>query len=113
MCSNVVIDYARTPQAQESDSLRAALRRTMAEKEFLNATHYFRRRQYDSAIIYYQFVIDLYPETDLAPQALLGLYLSNQAIGYQDLADVARTRLLDEYPDSPQAVEVRTVGSAS
>jgi outer membrane assembly lipoprotein YfiO len=113
VCSNVVIDYARTPQAAEADTFRAALRRTMAEKEFLNANHYFRRRQYDSAIIYYQFVIDLYPETELVPQALLGLYLSNQAIGYQDLADVARTRLLEEYPDSPQAVEIRTVGTAS
>ena len=113
VCGNVVLDYARTSQAEEADALRANLRRTMAEKEYLNADHYFRRRQYDSAIIYYQFVVDLYPETDLAPQALLGVYRSNQAIGYDDLAEEARTRLLQEYPDSPQAVEIRTVGSAS
>jgi outer membrane protein assembly factor BamD len=113
VCGNVAVDYARTPQAEESAGLRAGLRRTMAEKEYLNANHYFRRRQYDSAIIYYQFVVDLYPETDLAPQALLGLYLSNQAIGYADLAEEARTRLLQEYPDSPQAVEIGTVGTAS
>jgi len=113
VCGNVALDYAGTPQAQESETLRASLRHTMAEKEYLNANHYFRRRQYDSAVIYFQFVIDLYPETDLAPQALLGLYLSNQAIGYTDLAEEARTRLLEEYPDSPQAAEIRTTGSAS
>jgi outer membrane protein assembly factor BamD (BamD/ComL family) len=83
----------------------------MAEKEFLNGEHYFRRRQYDSAIIYYQFVVDLYPETEFAPQALLGLYRANEAIGYSDLAVEARDRLLEEYPDSNEAAELRTDGS--
>lgn len=113
VCGNVVVDYAGTPQADEAQALRAELRHTMAEKEYLNGDHYFRRRQYDSAIIYFQFVVDLYPETELAPRALLGLYRSNQAIGYTDLAENARTQLLDEYPDSPEAVEVRTNGSTS
>lgn len=111
VCGNVVVDYAGTPQAESADSLRATLRHTMAEKEYLNADHYFRRRQYDSAIIYFQFVVDLYPDTDLAARALLGLYRSNAAIGYQDLADAARDQLLQDYSDSPEAAEVR--GSAS
>jgi outer membrane protein assembly factor BamD len=113
VCSNVVVDYANTPQADQADALRTELRRTMAEKEYRNGDHYFRRRQYDSAIIYYQFVVDLYPETEFAPRALLGLYRSNRAIGYNDLAENARTQLLGEYPESPEAVEVRTNGSAS
>jgi outer membrane protein assembly factor BamD len=113
VCGNVVVDYGGTPQADEARQLRADLRFTMAEKEFLNGNHYFRRRQYDSAIIYYQFVVDLYPETAFAPQALLALYRANEAIGYSDLAVEARDRLLDEYPDSPAAAELRTDGSAS
>jgi outer membrane protein assembly factor BamD len=111
VCGNVVVDYAGTPQADEAQQLRADLRYTMAEKEYLNGNHYFRRRQYDSAIIYYQFVADLYPETEFAPQALLGLYRANEAIGYSDLAVEARDRLLDEYPDSAEAAELRTDGS--
>jgi outer membrane protein assembly factor BamD len=113
VCGNVVVDYGGTPQADEARQLRADLRFTMAEKEFLNGNHYFRRRQYDSAIIYDQFVADLYPETAFAPQALLALYRANEAIGYSDLAVEARDRLLDEYPDSPAAAELRTDGSAS
>jgi outer membrane protein assembly factor BamD len=113
VCSNVVVDYAGTPQAEEAGRLRAELRYTMAEKEFLNGEHYFRRRQYDSAIIYYQFVIDLYPETEFAPRALLGLYRANDAIGYTDLAEEARDRLLAEYPDSPEAAELRTADNES
>ena len=113
VCGNVVIDYAGTAQAAEAQEIRSGLRFTMAEKEYLNGNHYFRRRQYDSAIIYFQFVIDLYPETEFAPRALLGLLRSNEAIGYADLADEARTRLLEEYPDSPEATEARTAGNAS
>jgi len=111
VCGNVFVDYPGTPQADEAQQLRADLRYTMAEKEFLNGEHYFRRRQYDSAIIYYQFVVDLYPETEFAPQALLALYRANEAIGYSDLAVEARDRLLDEYPDSTEAAELRTDGS--
>jgi outer membrane protein assembly factor BamD (BamD/ComL family) len=85
----------------------------MAEKEYLNANHYLRRRQYDSAIIYYQFVVDLYPDTEFAPQALLGLFRANEAIGYSDLAEEARAQLLQDYPDSPEAAELRTNGNAS
>lgn len=113
VCGNVTVDYAGTPQAGEAQTLRAGLRHTMAEKEYLNGDHYFRRRQYDSAIIYYQFVVDLFPETELAPRALLGLYRSNQAIGYNDLAENARTQLLEEYPDSPEALELRSDGSSA
>jgi len=112
VCGNVVVDYAGTPQSAASDSIRATLLHTMAEKEYLNAQHYFRRRQYDSAIIYFQFVVDLYPSTEFAPRALLGLYRSNQAIGYLDIADTMRTQLIQDYPNSPEAAEVQASGSA-
>jgi outer membrane protein assembly factor BamD len=113
VCSNVVVDYAGTPYAAQAQAIRDALRFTMAEKEYMNGNHYFRRRQYDSAIIYYQFVVDLYPETEFAPRALLGLFRSNEAIGYADLAEEARARLLEEYPDSPEAVELGTAGNGT
>ena len=63
---------------------------------------------WDPAIKYFDFVANLYPETSFAPRALLGLYYSQQAIGYDDLADEARERLLNQYPDSEAAAVVRT-----
>lgn len=113
VCGNVVVDYSNTPQAAEAGSIRGSLRHTMAEKEYRNADHYFRRRQYDSAIIYFQFVVDLYGDTDLAPRALLGLVRSNEAIGYLDIAESAREQLLQDFPDSPEAAEVQVSGTAS
>jgi len=106
-CGNVIIDYAGTPQATEAAAIRQQLREKMAEKEYLNARHYFRRKQFDPAIKYFQFVIDLYPETSFAPQALLGMYRANEAIGYGDLAEEARSRLLREYPGSEAALELQ------
>jgi outer membrane protein assembly factor BamD len=113
ICGNVTIDYAGSPQATEAGQVRDSLRHTLAEKEYLTAAHYFRRKQYDPAILYYQFVVTLYPETEFAPQALLGLYRANGAIGYDDLAEEARTRLLQEYPDSDAAGEARAEGNDS
>lgn len=105
-CGNVIIDYAGTPESTEAAQVRQTLRETMAEKEYLNARHYFRRKQYDPAIKYFQFVVNLYPETPYAPQALLGIYRANTAIGYDDLAEEARSRLLNEYPASDSAAEL-------
>lgn len=106
-CRNVVIDFAGLDQSAEAARISNELRHTLAEKEFLTGQFYERRKLWDAAIKYYEFVIDLYPESDLVPQALLGVYRANGAIGYDDLAEVARNRLLTEFPDSAAAAEIR------
>jgi outer membrane protein assembly factor BamD len=113
VCGNVTVDYAGAPQAAEARQIRDSLRLKLAEKEYLNADHYFRRRQYDPAILYYQFVVNLYSETEFAPRALLGLYRANMAIGYDDLAEEAHARLLRDFPDSEAAQELRADGNGS
>lgn len=110
ICRNVVVDYASTPQAAEAAQISNTMRLKLAEHEYLAADFYFRRELFDSAIRYFEFVARLYPETEWAPKALLGIYRSNVAIGYDDLADEARQRLLQSYPDSPAAAEVRSDG---
>lgn len=113
VCRNVIVDFAGQPQAIEAAEISNRLRLVLAEKEFENADFYFRRGMYDSAIKYYEFVVTLYSESEFAPQALLGIYHSNQAIGYDDLADDARDQLLRDYPDSQAASEIRTEPSGS
>ena len=89
------------------------MRLKLAEKEYLTADFYFRRKLYDSAIKYYEFVANLYSETDFAPKSLAGIYYANLAIGYEDEAEVAKQRLLDRYPESAVAAALRTNGSES
>jgi len=105
-CGNVIIDYAGSAESTEAAQIRQSLRETMAEKEFLTANHYFRRKQDDPAIKYFEFVVEFYPETPFAPRALLGIYYANERIGYDDLAEEARARLLSEYPDSDSAAQL-------
>ena len=105
-CRNVVIDFAGQEQAVEAAGISNELRYTLAEKEYINADFYFRRNMHDSAIKYYEFVVTLYPESVYAPQALWGIYLANNAIGYEDLAEAAKQQLLLEYPDSEAALSV-------
>lgn len=112
-CRNVVLDYAGLPQSAEAARISNELRLTLAKKEYQNADFYFRREMWDSAIKYFEFVINLYPESEYAPQALLGIYRSNTEIGYDDLAEDARQRLLAQYPESTSADEIRIDGSGS
>ena len=109
-CRNVVVDYAGTPQSQEAAKLANQMRSKLADAEYQRAEYYFRRKLYDSAIKYYQFVDSLYSETKYAPMALLGIYRANKAIGYDDLAEEARKKLVEKYPDSPEAKSVAADG---
>jgi outer membrane protein assembly factor BamD len=107
VCRNVVIDYSGSPEATEAVEISNRMRVKLAQKEMLTAEFYFRRKLYDSAIKYYEFVANGFAETEYAPQALLGIYLSNQAIGYDDIAEEARKQLLERYPDSEAAAQIR------
>jgi outer membrane protein assembly factor BamD len=107
------LDYQGTPQALDAARLANSMRLKLAEKEFDTADFYFRRKMFDSAIKYYEFVVNLYSETDFAPKSLAGIYYSNMAIGYEEEAEEAKQRLVDRYPESPAAALIRTNGSGS
>ena len=107
----MVIDYAGTAQSVEAAEIANQMRMKLAEKELRTGDFYFNRKLYDSAILYYEFVISFYSDTEIAPWALKGLYQSNLAIGYDDLAEEAKERLLREYPESEAATELGIDGS--
>jgi outer membrane protein assembly factor BamD len=113
VCGNVVVDFAGTAESTEAREVAERMREVLAEKEYLNGDFYLRRRLYDSAIKYFEFVLSAYPDTEFAPKALLGIYEANEAIGYDDLAEEARDRLLSRYPDSESAAELRANGVGS
>lgn len=113
VCRNVVVDYAGTDEAAQAAELANQMRAKLAEKDYLNGDFYFRRKLYDSAIIYFSQVAERYPETVWAPMALLKVYEANRIIGYEDEAEEARQKLLTRYPDSQEAASVRTNGAGA
>lgn len=58
------------------------LQNQFAEKAYKNGMFYFRRKAWDSAIIYFKEVIANFPEARRAPDALLRLVDTYRAIGY-------------------------------
>lgn len=110
ICRNVVVDYGGTEAAVQAAEISNRMRLKLAHKEYLNAEFYYKRGLLDSAVHYFEFVVELYPDTEWAPMSLLGIYRANKAFGYDDLAEEARERLLNEYPDSPAAEEIRANG---
>lgn len=105
-CESLIAYYPDSeflPQAQEIvDRLTSRL----AEKEYLTAEHYFRRNAFDSSIIYYQALADRYPTTPWAPRALLRLVQAYGRLNYDEEAEAAKARLLQEFPESPEARQV-------
>ena len=109
-CDNVVQDFGASQVSVEAEALRDQMREKLARKTFIAGDFYFRRRLFDSGIIYFNDVLAKYPNTDTAAQALLRLHQSYTEIGWEREADEARERLLRDFPDSEAAREVRANG---
>lgn len=97
-----------TPRALE---IITELTNRLAEKEYLAGEHYYNRRAFDSALLYYQLIVDTYPTTIWAPRSLLRMVQVYDRLDYQPEATAARERLLRDYPASPEARQI--VGAAA
>ncbi len=111
-CENTLADFPGTPVAAEARVLRDQMWEKMAEKEFIAGDFYFRRKMYNSAILYFDTVVERYPRTEAAARALLHLHRSYVGLGWNREAEEAKARLLREYPDSAAAREIGGEGVA-
>lgn len=109
-CQAVTLDYPGTQEAAEADSIRNVMVEKLAWKDVNRGEFYFRRSLLDSGLIYFEQALEDYPDTTAAPAALLFIYRTYQRLEYEEEATEARQRLLDRYPDSREAEEVRDVG---
>lgn len=77
-----------------------------ATKDYETGLHYFRRKAYDSAIIYFKDVVKLYPESQKAREAYLRLAEAYEIIRYrEDKTEVCST-LHDRYPSDRDVLDV-------
>lgn len=106
VCPNVARDYASiAPEiAERAQGIANEMRSKLAEKLYRTADDFYAARDWwDSAIIYYEMIVDEYADTEWAPKAIVGLMEAYEAIGYEDDVETWRQRLLNSYPDSPEA----------
>jgi outer membrane protein assembly factor BamD len=106
VCRNVVADYRGTPVAEEALAHVEEMRDKLARKDYESGFYYLRRDLYLPSVVYFELVVERYPETAWAPKALMGIIEAYEAIGYEDEVDEAEQQLLSRYPDSPEAREI-------
>lgn len=112
VCQNVTNDWFGTPQAVEAARIVNEMRGKLARKIWDNGWYYHRRSLLDPALIYYEDLIENYPDTEYAPRALKGMAEIYTIFGYDEEAAEARDQLFNSYPDSPEAEEVREAEAA-
>jgi outer membrane protein assembly factor BamD len=94
---------ARYPESEAAGRARPHVHRLenqFAEKAYKTGLFYFRRKAFDSAIIYFKDVIANYPNAARAPDALLRLVDSYQAIGYKAEMQETCAHLRRYYPNA-------------
>ncbi len=90
--------YAASPLRDQAARRIADLDQWLATKDYDSGMHYFRRKAYDSAIIYFKDVVRDYPQTPKAKEAYLRLHASYRRIRYAEDAREVCDTLRQRYP---------------
>lgn len=112
-CESVATTYPGTPEAQQAAGWVVEMKTKLAQKTYDTGMFYFKRGAYDAAVIYFNEAVEQFPETSVAPMALLRVVESYDRIGYKEEADEARARLLRDYPQSAEARSVQPAAPAA
>lgn len=91
-------NYPASGHRAEAEREIARLRQALATKLYETGRFYFRRRGFDPAIIYFNAVVDEYPDTPRARDALFSLVESYRRINYREEAAEACEQLHRQYP---------------
>ena len=90
--------FPESPLRPEAERQAARLEDWMARKAFENGMHYFRRKAYDSSIIYFRDVLERYGTTPTARDAGLKLHDAYRAIRYTTEATELCEALRSSHP---------------
>jgi outer membrane protein assembly factor BamD len=102
-CSSLIEYFNDSDYAERARQIVDRMWSKLGEKVYDNGTWYLGRRAYDSAIIYFEDVVDSYPATEWAPKALVKLMQIYETLEYEEELEETRQRLLTEYPESAEA----------
>jgi len=114
VCRNVARDFFGTEFADSAASIAGSMISKLAKRQYEIGWFYQQRRGYDAAVLYYEQLVQDYPDTEYAPRALFGIMESYEEIadrspglGYEQEIEIARERLLTQYPLSDEAEQIR------
>lgn len=97
-------DYATSPLAEEAESWLRACREKIAEKCYLNGRLYLRMGHAQAARLTFEDVLSRFPSSKWVAPSILGVGRAHLREGNQEEAEAALARLIEEYPNTPEAV---------
>lgn len=98
--------YPDSELKDEAEREVKLLNEWFATKDYETGLHYFRRKAYDSAIIYFKDVVKLYPESAKVREAYLRLAEAYEIIRYREDKTEVCTALHDRFPRDRDVVGV-------
>lgn len=108
-CEALIAYYPTSEFVPRAREIVQEMTNKLAAKIYEAGVFYQERKALDSAILEYERVVQQYPQTEIAPRALLRLVEVYTRLGYAEEAKAAKDRLLKEYPASPAAKQVEGV----
>ena len=105
--------YETSPLKNQAEQGIRRLEEWFATKDYDTGMHYYRRKAYDSAIIYFKDVVDKYASTARKREAQLRLVDSYRAIRYREDANEVCTALRQQYPNDREVRETCGPGAAT
>ncbi len=102
-CRNVAEDFRGTPQGDTAAVVAQDMHDKLGDKAYQEGYFYLQREILESAEHVFLDVLESYPDTDAAPEAIARLVEIYREWEWHDQFEEFRQRLLNTYPDSPAA----------
>lgn len=102
-CTRLIEFFPRSDLGAAARAMIGEARQKLAEKQARVGSWYYGLKLYESSIIYFESLVQEYPETDVVPRVLYLLHDSYSQVGFRAEANATREQLLTRYPDSPEA----------
>lgn len=110
-CTRLLQFFSDSPRVDEARGILSEAREKLAAKSLRIANHYLDQGLYESANIYLEMALqEAPPDASVIPEILRRLYRSYRRVGFDAEAEAVRERLLRDWPDSPQADDLRDEG---
>jgi outer membrane protein assembly factor BamD len=98
--------YPDTDRQADATKQMNTLQEWFAAKDYESGMYYFRRKAFDSAIIYFKDVVKNHPDTDKAREAYLRLATAYEEIRYREDKQEVCATLAAKYPADKEAAAI-------
>ena len=103
VCGQVAAQFAGTVIGLRASELSNEMLDKLAERDYNTGSHYLKRGLIDSALLYFEEVVEAFPDSKWAPWALYQMIEAFELIGYDRDAETTTELLLGSYPESEPA----------